>query len=267
MKCRKIAQNTCLLLVLGGFWTTSLSAVGQNGAQAKAKLPDMRRNAFLKPYGHPHQSNFSLTAGGGTGAYSGDICRLTDRHLQNNYLNPGVSVGALYRITDFVSMRWDNQWQRLRAEARPGTWGGWNFRTDVLASSVALQINVSSKTKLEQARRGWDAYFFAGGGILFHRTNTAVDMAAYERFSQLLVPPVHNRSAVLPLGIGVSWHKSDQTAVGLEAAYTLTTTDGLDGASLGIDPKPRKDDFLMLQFRVTHQLFQLFRYTSYLKRK
>jgi hypothetical protein len=258
-----IFQTACLLGLLCG----GVPAIGQNAADSRAKIPDIRNRAFVKPYAHPNQSNFSVSTGVGLGAYAGDICRLTDRHLQHNYLNPGLSAGLSYRLTNYAAVRWDNNYQSLRVQSQPGTWGGLAFRAGVLTSMVAVQVNASSKTNLEHEQHGWDPYFFAGGGILFYQTAVSVDPAAYERFSQLLVQPRSSKAAVFPVGAGVTWHQSGQWGVSLEAMYVFTTTDLLDGASLSIDPKPRKDDFLLLQLRVTHQFFRLFRYKAYLKRK
>ena len=258
-----VLQAACLLVLL----LVCRTAAGQTSTGFRTKTPDIRKNAFLMPYAHPNQSNLSVWAGVGFGGYSGDICRLIDRKLQGNHLNPGITAGLSYRLTNYASLRWANSFQSLGAKARPGTWGGWAFRSRIGESAVVGQVSLFSKTNIEAAHEGWEAYALVGGGVLICQIKTSVDAVAYGRFGYLLVPPTRKISAVFPVGGGVAWHWNGQWSLGAEALCHFTTTDLLDGVSLSADPRPRKDNFLTLQVQVAHQLSRFFRYKAYLKRK
>ncbi len=244
-----------------------VTADGQSSTSRKAKTPNTKTNGFLKPYGHPNQSRFSFFAGAGLGAYSGDICLLSDGRLQHYYFNPGVTAGLNYRITNFISVRWDNGYQLLRAKSRADTWGDWSFRSHMASSTVGFQLNLTSKSSIERNEKRWDGYLFGGAGILFYQTKSSVDAEKFAAFSDILAKPKHPFAAVFPVGIGVSRYWKNQWSVGLECTYRFTTTDLLDGASLTTDTSPRTDDYLTVQVVFTKQLFQLFSYGDYMKRK
>lgn len=249
-----------------GLWLVT-PACAQNSTPVKAKTPDTKSNSFFKPYSHPNKSRFSWMAGVGVGAYSGDICRLSDGRLQHHYFNPGLSAGLSYQLTNYIAARWDNTYQLLRAGSRPETWGNWSFRSHVWTSTVGVQINLISRTRLERDHMRWDGYLLAGGGILFYQTRLSAEAEQLAASNSLLAKSKHPIAAVFPVGIGGSRYLSNRWSVGLECTYRFTTTDLLDGASLVNDPRPRKDDYLMVRVYVTKQIFQIFRYNDYMKRK
>ncbi len=251
------ARIACLAMAAGQLFTAG-KALGQ---------VKPAKSAFMQIYGNPYLTRYALVVGAGLSGYSGDLNRLADGPLQNYYLNLGLHLGLEYYATNLMAIRYEQTLGQLAARATPGNWGNLAFRTAYWESAVLVVLGGVSRTKMEKYGLHWNPYLFTGVGGLFYHVSTRVDDQVQGQVDGLTNRPRLPLALTFPLGVGLAWKDNGRTQIRLEAAYRFTSADFLDGASLRIDPDPRKDAFFSATLKVTWQRYRHFSYKQYLLRK
>ncbi len=176
----------------------------------------------------PPQGVITLLGGAGIAYYMGDLSDGVDfKHLG---LGPNLSLGALYRLTEHVSLRSELRYYQVQADQKysRNAKNNLSFRTqnpDFYVGAQGDLFSFSRKTRV-------NPYLFGGVGTTFLNPKTQLEGTWYS------LPPLttegvkYSRTPLLVVaGIGVTYHLTDRWGLGLELCNNFLTSDYLDDVS------------------------------------
>ena len=220
-----------------------------DGTQAQSLLND-RSGVSTVPEG-----KVAFVVGAGVAGVKSDICS----GLGCNNIGMNVSVGALYKLSEYLSVGGIAEYARLGATGvdslllQPVS-----FQSEVIemAGTVVLNLmhsNVGSAGYRSSRKRLMVPYVKAGAGFVYY-TPTSYPGAGELRNSQTTFEPERKYPAValaVPFGLGVRIRVSDLMHVAPELSYHITFTDFLDNISTPAG-SPANDHFAIVAVKVLY---------------
>jgi hypothetical protein len=181
---------------------------------------------------NPYLSRFSYTVSLGFSAYNGELSTFFKPSQQNYYLNPGLGIGAAYRINDHLSVRGEVNGFSLYAESAQIDEKNQSFLGINMDFYLNAVVDLFPKGKIDGRFHRWDAHVFAGYGYMAFFPNSSetddnrtgvvfVDSATsnyeFKRFT-----------SIFPVGAGVKYYVDKNHYFSMEGNYRFTYTDFLD---------------------------------------
>ena len=198
---------------------------------------------FIKKVGRSKlpERGVVIVVGGGIAAIKSDICG----SARCNDFGPNVSIGALYKMSPYVSLAGSIDHVRLGAtEKNPRRPHNVRFESEVIEVTGSVVVNLldsyagSGNYRLS-SKRFVVPYVRTGGGIIYYTATSFPTDASRLREAQTKYDPERDYpaiAAVIPFGGGLRFRFSDEFAIAGEMIYHITTTDFLDN----LGPKARK---------------------------
>jgi hypothetical protein len=222
--------------------------------------------SYSKLYKRPWLTPVTIEYQMGGAYYTGDLTGSLSIGAQNYLLNPAFSLAVSYRLTDYISIRAQGSYFRLRATANQPAWDSAAFRSNNLEGTVMIVHDLYSKRTTEAFETRLNPYLGVGIGMLRFEPR---DPVTKERLRPLRekygYPTYGNTTLVIPICFGVQYTLFEDTWVGLEATYHFTTTDYLDNAAPFSGSA--KDGYYLFGVRAGVQLYGFFNYRNYLHSK
>lgn len=224
-----------------------------------------RKWRYFKAYTRPSFSNWAYDVGVGLSMYSGDLSTASEFGLQNNGLNPSISVNGYYHVTEYVSLRLGAGYFKLGSTTNDVFWKEKAFTSRNAEVFGALVHEFLPKGNVPYQDYLLHPYVFGGAGLVFFEPR---DPDTKER----LRPQGNNdgksygKSALMfPLGVGFNTYIFDNISAGFEASYRMCQTDFLDDASNPKFSLKGNDAYYQYRLKVNVQLTSFFKYKSYLR--
>ena len=190
-----------------------------------------------------HHGEFSFTAGTGISSYFGD---LKDNSL-NLWAKPSIQLGTQYRVNNNLYIRSELMWYRISGADNLNSIDSdirernLSFRSDnVELSAVGLWQLFNKYSRYN--RPILNPYAIAGVALTTYNPK-ALYQGKWHELRPLQTEGVAygNITFALPVGLGLTYHISNQWDISFEYGYRITFNDYLDdvsGAYLGYEAFP-----------------------------
>ncbi len=221
---------------------------------------------YLRPYKRPWLTPFTVEFQAGAAYYSGDLTGTLSIGAQNYLLNPSLSLGLSYRLTDYISLRAQASYFRLRITANQPGWGDTAVKSNNFAGTFSVVHDFFSKRTTEAFEARVNPYLGIGVGLIHFEPRNPENGQRYRALRDSAgLKSYSNKALVIPITFGVTYTLFEDTWIGLEATYHFARTDFLDNAS---PPSGSNNDgFYVFGVRAGMQLYGFFKYGNYLKYK
>lgn len=252
----RAARHFVLLFLLG----LALPGIGQESIikENMEHYSQLYKRGWLTP--------FSIEFQTGATYYTGDITGGVAIAAQNYLLNPAYALALSYRLTDYISLRAQASYFRLRATANQPIWDSASFRSNNLSGTVMLVHDFFSKRATEAFEVRLNPYAGFGLGVLRFEPRDPKTGERQRPGRELLgLKPYNNLSLVIPLCFGVQYTLFENIWVGAEVNYNFTMTDYLDNAAPPAGSA--KDGYYLFGLRAGIQLYGFYNYRNYLRSK
>lgn len=210
--------------------------------------------SYFKNYNDPHYGKLFFHGGVGLNFYTGDLAKPTSFSNQNFGMNPSLTVGAVYQVTNYAGLRGDFSFTRLGAKSEAEQWGNKKFNTNILSFTVALEHQLFPQISFDQLKTRINVYGLIGFGM----------MSFSVKHEEEIPSPTedYGKTALLfPLGVGVKYSWSEFFTFSFEMNYRATSTDYLDDSSTGEKPN---DGFFTYQLMARVKLFKKYKFKRHL---
>ncbi|AHM59570.1 hypothetical protein D770_06535 [Flammeovirgaceae bacterium 311] len=216
--------------------------------------------SYFDRYVHPHKSNFSAQINVGFTALDGNTCTMAEWEDQNYFLNPHVSLGVGYQLTQYINLLARTSYYRMSCTS-PTDLGGGGMASNNFGGFLAVKHSLFPVSEFDELTMNWNFYALAGAGLLYIDPRNS---DSGEGFSGN--PDFSKTAFVAPLGLGAEYRLSSFFKMGLELAYYLTGTDYLDAGVAKAFSNRLNDNFITMGVNVTYRIpRKTFNYRNFLK--
>lgn len=200
-----------------------------------AEAQRMRRSGGAKSaYQHKnHHGTFSFMAGLGVCSYYGDL----KDNRTDLWAKPSTQLGVQYRVNNRLHFRSEVLWYRISGadslnDLSTGIYDrNLSFQADNFEWNVVSVFHLFNK--YSNAHKTFiNPYVFGGVGITTNNAKAEYNGELYKlRLLETEGVSYKSYAPVVPLGVGVAFHLSDNWDALLEWGYRITFTDYLDDVS------------------------------------
>lgn len=178
------------------------------------------------------QQDFTKWTVGGSVALAGlnsDIAAWSDIKNQNHFINPNLALHVNYRLTNFISLRYQLGFLRLSADPNEA-WAteAVPVRTNIVESMIGIRHDFVSRHRLETQSTRVNAYIGLTAGYLYFTPYAKSDGSNLRESVNNAYTPL---DGVYGGFFGIEYYVSQGLAIGLELNSRMSMTDWLDGAS------------------------------------
>ncbi len=201
--------------------------------------------------------------------YFGDIGGTADsknmfglKDISFKALRPGVSVGAIYRLNQYLYVQASSNFLTLGSSDKGSknaerNYGFSTFGSEITATAMFYIIPESDRNYfysvmdlrggLRQINKPLSVYIFAGAGGLFYSVSPKLDLIDSDRFNNS-----ENFTAIIPFGIGMKYQIMARTLLGVELGARYVLSDHLDGLTTSFSK--HNDTYYVLNFKLYYRL-------------
>ncbi|TDB64133.1 outer membrane beta-barrel protein [Arundinibacter roseus] len=176
----------------------------------------------------PARGVISLTGGAGVAYYMGDLIDGVD--FDNLGLGPSISLGALYRMSEHLSLRSEVRWYQVQADQKfsRNFVNNLSFRTRNPDFYIGGQADLFSFSRQAPV----NPYFMAGVGFTYLSPKANLN-GEWISLAPLTTEAVkYSRTPLLVMaGIGVAFKLTDRWGLGVELCNNFLNSDYLDDVS------------------------------------
>ncbi|MEM1136482.1 MAG: DUF6089 family protein [Bacteroidota bacterium] len=256
-------SHTSLAKKVNEFNTDSLQSKNTIQSNDIAYEKIIHSYPYFKKYTNPLLSPFSYHFGLGITGYKGDLSTPPDFVRQKNHLTPFISLGIQYRLTHYVSLRFEASGFQLYSEPTDERKNLIGFQSLNTEAHISVIHEFVAKSSVESYAKKLSPYIWGGiGGIFFNPKSLDDDSNMLNSADTT----VSNFSLVFPLGVGINYYLNERINIALEGGARLTQTTLLDG-NISEESNNTYDRYFFLGAKVIVQLKTRYKYKRYLKRQ
>ncbi|MEN7546698.1 hypothetical protein AAG747_02185 [Rapidithrix thailandica] len=254
-----------LLLILLLFSTSCMAFPTHDGKKDNPKIKFRIKPQKYKPrmykkyspkiirYQHPWLSNFSIMMGAGLSAYNGDLSTFKSLRLQRYFFNPHASLAVQYRWTQHLSFRMELSAFQLYTDS-PYPQLAKSVTTRGIDAYVGVVQDLFPKQNIDHGKIRINPYLFAGIGVSKFSPKS-VDKSSNGSQGQTHGSATYSTTAaILPVGLGLSYHFTESVSIHGEASMRFTSSDYIDGVSGEQKTNNFNDQYYLYSLKVNFQL-------------